>query len=78
LGCTPRLVLASFFAYLVGEFANSLVLAKMKIAAKGRWLWNRTIGSTLVGEGLDSLIFVTFAFEGAIPISALTLAILTH
>lgn len=49
LGYTPRLLVASFLAYLVGEFANSFVLAKMKIATNGRWLWTRTIGSTLVG-----------------------------
>ena len=53
LGFTPRLLLASFLAYLVGEFANSVVLARLKIATAGRWLWVRTIGSTLVGEGLD-------------------------
>jgi uncharacterized integral membrane protein (TIGR00697 family) len=62
LGFTPRLLLASFLAYLVGEFANSVVLARMKIATSGRWLWTRTIGSTIVGEGLDSLIFITVAF----------------
>lgn len=78
LGYTPRLLVASFLAYLVGEFANSFVLAKMKIATKGRWLWTRTIGSTLVGEGLDSLVFMTLAFVGTIPIVALALAILTQ
>lgn len=62
LGFTPILLLASFCAYLVGEFVNSFVLAKLKIATGGRWLWTRTIGSTLVGEGLDSLIFITIAF----------------
>jgi uncharacterized integral membrane protein (TIGR00697 family) len=67
LGYTPRLLAASFAAYLVGEFLNSLVLAKMKIATRGRWLWTRTIGSTLVGEGADSLIFITAAFAGTIP-----------
>ncbi len=67
LGPTARLLLASFAAYLIGEFANSFVLAKMKIATKGRWLWTRTIGSTLVGEGLDSLVFITLAFAGTIP-----------
>lgn len=66
LGFTPRLLTASFAAYLVGEFANSIVLAKMKILTDGRWLWSRTIGSTLVGEGFDSLIFVTIAFAGTI------------
>jgi uncharacterized integral membrane protein (TIGR00697 family) len=78
LGYTPRLLAASFLAYLMGEFANSFVLAKMKMATKGRWLWTRTIGSTLVGEGLDSLVFMTLAFVGTIPGAALFLAILTQ
>ncbi len=64
LGYTPRLLVASFFGYLAGEFANSLVLAKMKILTQGRWLWSRTIGSTIVGQGLDTLIFVTGAYFG--------------
>ena len=64
LGSTPRLLLASFSAYLVGEFLNSLVLARMKIATRGKWLWTRTIGSTLVGQGADSLIFIVIAFAG--------------
>ena len=64
LGYTPRLLAASFVGYLVGEFANSFVLAKMKILTRGRWLWSRTIGSTIVGQGLDSLIFITLAFIG--------------
>ena len=64
LGTTWRIFLASLAAYLVGEFANATVLARMKVATKGRWLWSRTIGSTIVGEGLDSLIFVTVAFAG--------------
>jgi uncharacterized integral membrane protein (TIGR00697 family) len=78
LGYAPRLLMASFLAYLVGEFANSFVLAKMKIATKGRWLWTRTIGSTLVGEGLDSLVFMTIAFVGTIPMMALGTAIITQ
>ncbi|HYA92856.1 MAG TPA: queuosine precursor transporter [Thermodesulfobacteriota bacterium] len=78
LGYTPRLLAASFLAYLVGEFANSFVLAKMKIITKGRWLWTRTIGSTLVGEGLDSLVFMTLAFVGTIPAGVLLSAILTQ
>lgn len=78
LGYTPRLLVASFLAYLVGEFANSFVLAKMKIATKGRWLWTRTIGSTLVGQGLDSLVFITLAFVGTIPLRALAIAIVTQ
>ncbi len=78
LGYTPRLLGASFLAYLVGEFTNSFVLAKMKIATKGRWLWTRTIGSTLVGQGLDSLVFMTLAFSGTIPLSVLGVAIVVQ
>ena len=64
LGFTPRLLLASFVAYLVGEFANSTVLAKMKVWTEGKYLWSRTISSTLVGQGLDSLVFIVIAFGG--------------
>ena len=78
LGYTPRLLAASFLAYLVGEFANSFVLAKMKIATDGRWLWSRTIGSTIVGQGLDSCFFITLAFAGTIPTGALATTILTQ
>jgi uncharacterized integral membrane protein (TIGR00697 family) len=78
LGYTPRLLAASFLAYLAGEFANSFVLAKMKIFTNGRWLWTRTIGSTLVGEGLDSLVFITGAFLGNIPLAGLGSAIVTQ
>jgi len=67
LGFTPRLVLASLVAYWAGEFSNSFTLAKMKIATRGRWLWMRTIGSTLVGEGIDTLLFVVVAFWGVLP-----------
>jgi len=65
LGYTPRLLAASFCGYLAGEFGNSFILAKMKILTRGRWLWSRTIGSTIVGQGLDTLIFVTGAYFGA-------------
>ncbi len=78
LGATPRILGASFLAYLVGEFANAVVLAKMKVATEGRWLWARTIGSTLVGQGLDSLIFIALAFGGVIPLGALAMAIVTQ
>src|SRR3989441_8508799 len=78
LGFTPRLLLASFIAYLVGEFTNSFVLAKLKIATKGRWLWTRTISSTLIGEGLDTLIFISIAFWGIIPANMMLEAILTQ
>lgn len=78
LGYTPRLLGASFLAYLVGEFANSIVLAKMKVATNGRWLWSRTIGSTLVGQGLDSLVFILVAFVGTIPLTGLVSAIVAQ
>lgn len=71
LGGVPRIVLGSILAYAVGEFANSYVLSRMKIWSNGKDLWQRTIGSTLVGEGLDSLIFGVVAFAGTIPIEAL-------
>jgi hypothetical protein len=78
LGYTPRLLAASFVAYLAGEFTNSFVLAKMKIATGGRWLWTRTIGSTLAGQALDSAIFITLAFAGNIPGAMLLTAIVTQ
>ena len=64
LGFTPRLLLASFTAYLAGEFLNSFVLARLKVQTKGRFLWLRTISSTIVGEGVDSAIFISIAFWG--------------
>lgn len=64
LGLTPRIILASLCAYVVGEFMNSFLLAKMKVMTKGRHLWARLIGSSIFGEGLDTLIFVYIAFYG--------------
>jgi uncharacterized integral membrane protein (TIGR00697 family) len=69
LGQTPRLVAASFVAYLCGEFLNSFVLAKMKLFTSGRFLWSRTIGSTVIGQGVDSIIFISLAFAGTLPAS---------
>ena len=66
-GSTPRIVAASIFAYCIGEFTNSFTLAKMKVWTEGRFLWARTIGSTLVGEAIDSLIFYPLAFSGIWP-----------
>jgi queuosine precursor transporter len=63
-GSTPRIVLASLVAYFCGEFCNSYVLAKMKVFTEGRFLWARTIGSTIVGEAVDSLVFYPTAFLG--------------
>jgi len=67
LGLTPRIVIASLVAYFVGEFVNSFILAKMKILTKGKYLWTRTIGSTLGGEFVDTAIFVAVAFWGVLP-----------
>jgi uncharacterized integral membrane protein (TIGR00697 family) len=78
LGSTPRFLLASFVAYVAGEFSNSYVLAKMKIATKGRWLWSRTIGSTIIGQGIDSVIALSIAFAGVLPTQALIIMILSH
>ncbi len=63
-GSTWRIVLASMIAYFCGEFVNSLVLAKMKILTQGKHLWSRTIGSTVVGEAVDSALFYPLAFYG--------------
>ncbi|OGN91059.1 MAG: transporter [Chloroflexi bacterium RBG_13_48_17] len=78
LGNTPRFLVASFLAYLVGEFTNSFVLARMKMLTKGRWLWTRTIGSTLMGQGIDTVVFLTIAFLGVLPLSVLGIMILSH
>lgn len=63
-GQVPRIVFASIAAFWAGEFANSYVLARMKVWTRGRYLWTRTIGSTIVGQGIDSLIFYPLAFYG--------------
>ena len=64
-GSAWRIVLASMIAYFCGEFVNSFVLAKMKIMTAGRWLWTRTIGSTIAGEAVDSALFYPLAFYGS-------------
>jgi len=66
-GSTPRIIGASIIAFWCGSFVNSFVLAKMKILTGGRWLWTRTIGSTLCGEFVDSALFYTIAFYGTWP-----------
>ena len=78
LGFAPRLLLASFTAFLVGSFANSFVMSKMKLLTKGRMLWTRTIGSTIIGEGLDSLIFISIAFIGVFAFTNILVLILTQ
>ena len=75
LGLVPRIVLASFLAVLAGSFLNDFVLSRLKVVTAGRFLWLRTIGSTAIGEGIDSLIFYTGAFYGILPNEALIGAI---
>jgi len=78
LGAVPRILAASFAAYLVGELVNAYVLARLKVAMEGRHLWVRTIGSTLAGQLLDSAIFITIAFAGIMPVEVLLTAIVTQ
>jgi len=77
-GFTPRLLIASFIAYLTGEFLNSFVMAKIKIVMQGRRLWVRTISSTLLGQMADSAIFITMAFYGIVPSPVLVNMVMTQ
>jgi uncharacterized integral membrane protein (TIGR00697 family) len=77
-GQVPRIVLASIAAFWAGEFVNSLVLAKMKLATQGRHLWTRTIGSTVAGQAVDSLIFYPLAFWGVWDADTLLVVLLTQ
>jgi uncharacterized integral membrane protein (TIGR00697 family) len=78
LGLTPRIVIASLIAYTCGNFSNSFILAKMKILTSGKMLWARTIGSTLVGEFIDSTLFIVIAFWGILPSSLLITLIISN
>ena len=78
LGVVPRIVLASLIAYFAGEFSNSFIMAKMKILSKGKQLWKRTIGSTIIGEFLDTTIFVFVAFFGTMPMEIFAMLILSN
>jgi queuosine precursor transporter len=71
LGRTPQIVFASFVAFLSGEFINSYILAKLKIFTSGKWLWMRTTGSLMIGQGIDTIIFNIIAFFGVISFSAI-------
>ncbi len=71
LGVVPRVVIGSIAAFWVGEFANSFVLAKMKVWTGGRMLWARTIGSTVIGQAIDSIVFAAIAFAGTVPLNLL-------
>src|SRR3989338_5124392 len=76
-GIVPRIVLASIVGYFVGEFCNSYVLSKIKILMRGKHLWIRTISSTIVGEGVDTFLFVTIGFIGTIPTGNLVMVIIS-
>ena len=67
LGSMPRIVAASMIAYWAGEFANSFVMARMKIATEGKYLWMRTIGSTVVGQAVDTILVIGIIFAGTVP-----------
>ena len=77
LGFTWRLLLASFAGYLVGEFINSFVLARLKLLTRGRWLWSRTISSTVFGQFFYTGLFILVAFAGVIPDNELGRTFLT-
>ncbi len=78
LGQVPRIVFASVIAYAIGEFSNSYILAKIKVAMEGRLLFVRTIASTLVAQGLDTMIFVFIAFYGVFPNDLLLIIIVSN
>jgi hypothetical protein len=78
LGFVPRIVMASLLAYFAGEFSNSAILSRMKIFTSGKYLWTRTIGSTLVGEGIDTAIFCMVAFYGILPNPSLWKVIISN
>lgn len=78
LGWTPRIVLASITAYFMGEFVNSVILSRLKVITKGKWLWSRTIGSTLIGQLVDTLIFITIAFAGVLPFELLISLVISN
>ncbi|HLO59374.1 MAG TPA: queuosine precursor transporter [Bacteroidales bacterium] len=78
LGFVPRIVMASLIAYFAGEFSNSITLSVMKIKTKGRFLWMRTIFSTIIGEGIDTIIFCMIAFYGTMPGNVLWAVIISN
>ena len=77
-GLTPRIVLASIIAFWAGELANAFVMARMKVWSKGKNLWQRTIGSTIVGQGVDSILFYPIAFLGVWTTSAVVTVLITN
>ncbi|MEM8986440.1 MAG: queuosine precursor transporter [Pseudomonadota bacterium] len=77
-GLTPRIVFASLAAFWAGELANAYVMARMKVWTEGRHLWTRTIGSTVVGQGVDSLLFYPLAFLGVWPVELVLTVMATN
>jgi uncharacterized integral membrane protein (TIGR00697 family) len=78
LGFIPRIVLASLIAYFMGEFSNSVTMSLLKIKTKGKFLWVRTIMSTIIGEGIDTMVFCMVAFYGVLPDNVLWAVILSN
>jgi queuosine precursor transporter len=78
LGLTPRIVAASLIAYFAGEFSNSFTLAKLKVKTNGQRLWLRTIGSTLIGQVVDTALFILIAFTGVVPNSLIWTLIVSN
>jgi queuosine precursor transporter len=76
-GFVPRIVIASLLAYWAGEFTNSFTLAKLKILTSGRWLWTRTVGSTVTGQFVDTILVVLITFAGAVSWSTMVRAMLS-
>ena len=78
LGFVPRIVVASLIAYFAGEFSNSITLSLLKIRTKGKFLWIRTIFSTIIGEGIDTIVFCMIAFYGTLPGKVLWAVIISN
>lgn len=78
LGFVPRIVLASLIAYFMGAFSNSVILSFLKVRTKGKFLWLRTIFSTVIGEGIDTIVFCMVAFYGVLPDTVLWVVILSN
>ncbi len=78
LGFVPRIVMASLIAYFAGAFSNAFLLSKLKIRTNGKYLWIRTIGSTIIGEGIDTVIFCMVAFYGLFPNEVLVAIIISN
>jgi uncharacterized integral membrane protein (TIGR00697 family) len=76
-GFVPRILAASLAAFWAGEFANSYVMAKLKMATGGRWLWTRTVGSTVVGQAVDTALVIVLTFAGVVPWRTIASMILT-